>query len=487
MTRNTWLAARAALALLLTVGFYLLAIGIAYGLLWLAYADVVYGRRIHPKVILFAVLGAMAILWSILPRPDKFVAPGPRIPEAAEPDLHKALREVASSTEQQMPAEVYAVADVNAWVAQRGGLMGIGSRRIMGLGLPLMEAVTVQELKAILAHEFGHYHAGDVALGPWIHRTRAALGRTIAQLEGNALQHVFLAYGRLFLRITHAVSRRQEFIADEVAARTAGGAAMASALRKVHAAAPAFSTYWNDELTPVLGSGYLPPIMGGFGRFMQSTVVAAGMASIISDSEAQGTSDPYDTHPSLKERLDALATTPRGAAADNRPATVLFSRLGEWERRVLGTVLDQNWARGLKAVSWDEVIDRVYLPGWRKRVQEQAAILDGLSIGSLPLSSAELARRGAQLVGKDKEPAPEAERSTRMTGFVVTALALLLVDAGWRVEATPGEEFIVRRSESESVRFSDLAGLVTGERQVPLGLPLDLPLALPSRAAAGEA
>ena len=97
-------------------------------------------------------------------------------------------------------------------------------------------SITVQEFKAVLAHEFGHYHAGDVKLGPWIYKTRAAMGRTIAHLDGNILQKLFLWYGQLFLRITHAVSRRQEFIADEVAARAAGAGVMMSGLRKVHTA-----------------------------------------------------------------------------------------------------------------------------------------------------------------------------------------------------------------------------------------------------------
>ena len=161
---------------------------------------------------------------------------------------------MASSTEQTMPAHVYLVNDVNAFVTQRGGVMGFGSRRVMGIGLPLMQALTVQELKAVLAHEFGHYHAGDVSIGPWIYKTRAAIGRTIHQLGEGSLQKIFIAYGNLFLRVTHAVSRRQEFIADEVAANAAGAGAMASALRKVHGAAVAFQRYWRAEVSPVLNS-----------------------------------------------------------------------------------------------------------------------------------------------------------------------------------------------------------------------------------------
>jgi heat shock protein HtpX len=44
-----------------------------------------------------------------------------------------------------MPAEFYVVDDVNAWVAERGGVLGIGGRRVMGIGLPLLQALSVSE------------------------------------------------------------------------------------------------------------------------------------------------------------------------------------------------------------------------------------------------------------------------------------------------------------------------------------------------------
>jgi len=55
-----------------------------------------------------------------------------------------------------MPKEVYLIADVNASVAQRGGILGVGSRRVVGLGLPLTRILSVAQLRAVLAHEFGH-------------------------------------------------------------------------------------------------------------------------------------------------------------------------------------------------------------------------------------------------------------------------------------------------------------------------------------------
>ena len=194
----------------------------------------------RPRSSLLCLAGAATIVWAVLPRIDRFVPPGPELTSTEAPQLFTVLNEVAATTEQAMPAHVYLVNDVNAFVTQRGGVMGVGSKRVMGIGLPLLQSLTVQEFKAVLAHEFGHYHAGDVSIGPWIYKTRAAIGRTIEKLSDSVLQKIFVVYGQMFLRVTHAVSRRQEFIADEVAANAAGAGVMASALRKVHGAALAF-------------------------------------------------------------------------------------------------------------------------------------------------------------------------------------------------------------------------------------------------------
>jgi heat shock protein HtpX len=170
MTNSRSLATRAVMALVLMAGFYALALGISGALLWVPYAEVVYLGRLHPKLALGCVLGAGAVLWAILPRPDKFSPPGPQLTRANAPALYRLIDQVARCTAQTPPTEVYLLNDVNAWVTQRGGVMGIGSRRVMGVGLPLLAHLTPSELAAVIAHEFGHYVSGDVGLGPWIYR-----------------------------------------------------------------------------------------------------------------------------------------------------------------------------------------------------------------------------------------------------------------------------------------------------------------------------
>jgi len=107
MTRHSWLAARAVIALALMIGFYVLALGIAGALLFIVYAQFAYSTHVYPKIMLICVAGAATILWSLIPRIDRFVPPGPPISEPEEPELFDVLKGIASGTNQEMPREVY--------------------------------------------------------------------------------------------------------------------------------------------------------------------------------------------------------------------------------------------------------------------------------------------------------------------------------------------------------------------------------------------
>jgi hypothetical protein len=64
MKSSSFIIVRAILAVVLMVGFYLLALGIALGLLWIPYAELVYAHRITPKLAIIRLLGGVAILWA---------------------------------------------------------------------------------------------------------------------------------------------------------------------------------------------------------------------------------------------------------------------------------------------------------------------------------------------------------------------------------------------------------------------------------------
>jgi hypothetical protein len=365
-----------------------------------------------------------------------------------------------------MPSEVYLVGDLNAWVSQRGGIMGIGSRRVMGLGLPLLQSLTVSETRAVVAHEFGHYYGGDTKLGPWVYKTRGAIGRTLANLEKRStlLQKPFEWYGILFLKLTHAVSRQQEFTADAVAARVAGVRALTSGLRKIHAAAAAFDAYWSSEVVPVLRSGFVPPLADGFRRFVSSKPISALIEKQTEHEMREAKVDPYDTHPPLRDRIAAAAKLPPGEDAnDERPAITLLTGVDRLETMLLAQIAGPEAAEKLRRVRWDDVPEQVLLPSWIEVVRAESHALSSVSVRSLPDNVAN-AVGFANLLAKGPPASQSSEDERRSAALWVLAVALTVAlhRAGWALSAAPGEPVRLTRNGSTCEPFAVVHALASG-------------------------
>lgn len=160
------------------------------------------------------VVAGFLVAWS-LPRFDRFVAPGPELMREEHPRLFKEIDRVASLSDDRSPWQVYLVGEAHAFVSERGGFLGLGGRRVIGLGLPLLNLLSVSELRAILAHKFGHAAGGDA--------------RTLR--EG---------------------------------------------LKKVERAAEAYPAFMQSELGPLLAKGLLPPVGEGFRQFLTSQAPLGG-------------------------------------------------------------------------------------------------------------------------------------------------------------------------------------------------------------------
>ena len=464
MIASSSLAGRAFLAVLLMIGFYVLAMAIAAGLIYIPYAEMVLIHRVHLKLALLCVIGALIILWSVLPRFDSFEAPGPALTRERHPRLFDELERVARAVGQEMPAEVYLVHDVNAWVTQRGGIMGFGSRRVMGLGLPLMRVLTCPQFSAVLAHEFGHYHGGDTKLGPWIYKTRGAIGRTLGSLgDGSIIQLPFLAYGKMFLRITHSISRQQEFVADALAARAIGSGALMGGLRTIHAVGPAFNEYWFNECGPVLNAGYRPPLTEGFCQFVRVGKIAEAIEKQLDEELKTGKADPYDTHPPLKERIAAVEHLPVGESGPNDPpATTLLNGVPELEQELMKSVAGPELADKLKPIDWSEAGVQVYLPQWTRLVQANTAVLTGLLPESLPHHAADLKGFGQRCF--DHSGVAPAEEQAELLGAAVvgSALVVTLANKGAKAHAMPGTPISVSLGAMQFEPFEVMTALAKG-------------------------
>lgn len=477
---------RAAVAVLLTIGFYGLALAIAAGLLAVPYLEYTATDHVVGRLAFYCIAGAVIILWSIAPRRVPFAPPGPRLDPDSQPHLFREIADVAQRVGERMPAEVYLVPDVNAAVTQRGGFGGAHARRIMLIGLPLVQVLTVAELRAVLAHEFGHYHGGDTRLGPWVYRTREAIGRTLERVgrHSRMLRKPFQWYGLLFLRVTQAVSRRQEFAADELAARVVGAGPMISGLRAIAGASPAYDAYLREEFAPAVNAGFAPPMADGFRRFLGQPRIAEAVSRAVEAQLATPRTDPYDSHPPIAERIGALERLPVHDVdgADGRPAAELLERPGDLEERLIAG-LRRGAGPSLRPLAWEDAGTTVVLPAMRQRLARQGTVLAGATGRALPGLAADARRIGTHVAVPQGSP-PDPETATRLgIGLLGTALAVMLAAQGWRVVSLPGEPVTLTLDDAsldpyqvvEQLRTGEVTPATWEERAVSLGIA-DLPL-----------
>ena len=312
----------------------------------------------------------------------------------------------------------------------------------MGLGLPLMQLLTVSQFRAVIAHEFGHFYGGDTALGPWIYKTRAAIVRTVQQLAAANSYVVFLfnAYATMFMRVTLAVSRPQEYAADRLGAQIAGAKAMMEGLKQVHAGGAAWGAYLQTEVTPVLRAGFSPPLANGFSSFLNAPTMRNAVAEELQKGLASSKAEMYDSHPALAERISALQSLPEGEAGDGRLATELVDNLFHADTSLF--LFDPGVT--LKPLDWSQALDQVYIKGWNEQVEFQSDALRGLTFLALgkDLYSGELRNRLKSPPGF----LPSTEQRDQMANsLAAAAFSLMLLNDGWTAHANLGEPILFKK------------------------------------------
>jgi heat shock protein HtpX len=472
------------LSIFMVVASYVFVILLAAACVYLPYLLMTSASSSNGQLILLFIFGiiiAGAMLWSLVPRPDNFKAPGLLIERETQPRLFAELENIASALNEPMPREVYLIGDVNAWVADRGGMMGFGSRRVMGLGMPLLSILTISQFRAVLAHEFAHYYGGDTSLGPWIHKTQTAIVRifqnigSLGQLARVAVLGVMYLvvatlmkwYFKLFLRAINLVSRKKEHRADELACLIAGREPLIDGLRAIHGAALAWPSYWKTELAPMLNDGAVPGIGDGFARFLTLPSISEQIQRNLDQEIREGKTNPYSSHPPLRDRIAAAEKLPAGVMPQDRnPARNLLDQAEALELRYLETMNPDLKPGTLRCVSWDEVGTRVTILAWKKFTSEYSAALEGVTAESLPEQIPKLRQIGSGIrdpKGMLLDPPQRTQRAGLLFG---AALSLALVDQGWTLHSGPGV-FHLQRGTEQLNPFLVVEQLMSGKLTAP--------------------
>ncbi|WP_406439953.1 M48 family metallopeptidase [Streptomyces sp. NBC_00631] len=283
-----------------------------------------------------------------------------------QPELWEHIRVAAEVTGQRLPDELYLVAEVNAGVTEQSRLLGLlPGRRRMLLGLPLLAGLTVPQLRAVLAHEFGHYANLDTRLGGVTMRGREAVVHTVeAFQEGSTRLHyvigsLYIGYARMFLRTSQSVARHQEFAADRMAARYAGRDTTAAALRIIPVLDGAYAHYLETYAGMGRSQGALPPVGEVHGGFRRLLAARTGeRLAELSGGQRPPRPHPYDSHPPTAERIALIEKLP----TDDRPSepangSAALTLLHDTDRVFAALeerTLSQEAAH-LRRTSWDDL------------------------------------------------------------------------------------------------------------------------------------
>lgn len=235
--------------------------------------------------------------------------------------------------------------------------------RILAIGTPLLGSLTVNEFKAIIAHEFAHFTGRDTLYSSFV--SPVYVGTTTACEEmGSAifgdeeeslllsipmlLPYAMLrAYLFLFQIIDATISRSRETRADLMATEICGKGIFSNALKKVVREGKVFGVMFSQSIPEELKKNTYANYCIAFRTFLLQK--SDDLDQIEREVMAEDRKI-YDRHPTLKKRLSYLPDIP-DQFIDNRSARELLVNPKQYEQKLSKFVFKTSYLFGMDSVN----------------------------------------------------------------------------------------------------------------------------------------
>lgn len=261
---------------------------------------------IAPAVAAAAILQALSVSF---PKPQ-----GVRLDRGSSPALFAMLDEVRAPLKAPAFHEVLLTEDFNAAVSQvpRLGLFG-WQRNYLLLGLPLMQALTPQQFRAVVAHEAGHLSGNHGRFGGWIYRVRQTWIQVLEEMHKSKqrrtaawFRRFFDWYAPCFSAYSFVLARGNEYQADRCAAEVAGTSAASQALVALELHGRFLQErFWPELYKQVEQKPQPPPVFEALTQAFQTQFAPEDARAYFHQALGAETGT-LDTYPSLSDRLRAL-------------------------------------------------------------------------------------------------------------------------------------------------------------------------------------
>ncbi len=382
-------------------GAVALLIALVGGALWGALASTAFLILLLKKKLIIPLL---AVVWVILRSLwVRIEAPtGYQAKRDAFPALHAEVRALRRQLATPPVHEIILTEDFNAAVAQTPRLGVLGwNRNTVILGLPLLLALTPEQARAVLAHEFGHLSGNHSQFSAWIYRLRLTWYRVMVafdQAHGFStapLRRFFDWYAPYFNARSFALARGNEYEADAISARLTSVQDAAQALVSTHVRSDQIQEHYGTPLLRRAESSPDPEArpFTGLARFLRESSPPREELLERIRKAVKVETDHANTHPALRDRLTAMNAPPV------LPGNIARSAAEAWLGARLPAVLD--------------LFDREWLErnreAWQQRYAYVQEARDGLAqLAARPSDQLTLEERWKRAAWTE-EFAPEAD------------------------------------------------------------------------------
>lgn len=292
-----------------------------------------------------------------------------------EPKLFAFINEIVKEVKTDFPKKVYLSSEVNASVFYDSSFwsMFLPIRKNLQIGVALVNSVTEQEFKAILAHEFGHFSQKSMKVGSYVYNVNQVIFNMLydnesfdemikswANISGYFTIFVVIAVKIIqaiqwvlkkmyaFVNVSYmALSREMEFHADEVAAHVAGYLPLKESLMRLELADKSYNSviqFYNKKIE----ENYKSPNIYKEHQFVmkffatEENIPLKNNLPHVNESSSRkynksklNIKDQWASHPSLEERVAALEKLNIIKEYPNEnPANLLFKNVLQIEEMI---------------------------------------------------------------------------------------------------------------------------------------------------------
>ena len=355
---------------------------------------------------------------------------GIEVTQSEQPQLYAFLHQLADEIGAPKPHRVFITPEVNAAVFYDLSLLNLlfPSKKNLIVGLGLVNVLTLTELKAVLAHEFGHFAQNSMMVGRWVYVAQQIIAHMVSVrdwldsivrfISGIDLRIAWIGWilsiilwslrslmdtlFKVVIIAERALSREMEFNADLVAVSVTGSDALVNALYKLQTADQAWRTAMNvagdvtrneqiiDDLFQAQSETIreMRRILDDKNYGQPPAPSDASKDHRVFDNEAARPPQMWSTHPPNADREANAKAVYVEAVEDDRSAWLLFANADDLRRRLSLNIYNAESTKDYKVASPVEAVAKnfsnvSYSPEYRGAYLGRSPVRDFKSVAQI--------------------------------------------------------------------------------------------------------